>query len=50
MSLKADAVFLDVQALCTEGYALLGLRKVDVLMGWAVFHGIADLDTIKHKL
>lgn len=50
MSLEADTVFLGVQALCTEGYALLGLRKVDMLVGWAVLHGIADLDSIKHKL
>lgn len=50
MSLKADIVFLGVWALCTEGCAFLGLRKVDVLVGWAVLHDFADLDSIKHKL
>lgn len=50
MSLRADIVFLGVQVLRTKGYALLGLRKVDVLMDWAVLHGTADLETIKDKL
>lgn len=43
-------MFLCVQALCTEGYTVIGLYKVDVLMGWAVLHGSADLDSIEHKL
>lgn len=50
MSLKTDIMFLGVQSLCTEGYILIGLYKVDMLMGWAVLHGSADLDPIKHKL
>lgn len=50
MSLRADIVFFGVRVLYTKGYVLLGLRKVDVFMDWAVLHGTADLDTIKDKL
>lgn len=50
MSLKTDTMFRGVQTLCTEGYTLIGLCKVDMLMRWAVLHGSADLDSIKHKL
>lgn len=50
MSLKANIVFLEVQALCTEGYALLSLSKVDMLMGWAILQGFVNLDWIKHEL
>jgi hypothetical protein len=50
MLLKSHTVFLVVQALCTEGYGLVGLGKGEVLIGWATLHGFADLDSIKHSL
>lgn len=50
MSLKAHTVFLVVQALCTENYGLVDLSKIDILVGWAVHPGFADLDSIKQKL